>query len=175
MRKWVLGFEVVHVPTGERNSSAVRVSVSLSEGELNRISRGEPALVLPIAGEDGEPGVTAQVVDVPAVDDPEGASEVLYYAVDGTDHGLEPGQRVRVELVLSGSRRSIIPYAALIYDLNGDTWTYTNPEPLVFVRHRVTVDYVDGDLAVLSDGPSAGVAVVKIGAAELFGVEFGVE
>ncbi len=179
VRKWVLGGEVVAAPIGDGNSpteapSVVWVRVALSEGELNRIDRGEPARVLSIA-DDGGPVATAQVVDLPIVNDLEEASEALYYAVDGTDHGLEPGQRVRVELVLSGSRRSIIPYAALIYDLNGDTWTYTNPEPLVFLRHRVTVDYVDGDLAVLLDGPRAGVAVVTIGAAELFGVEFGVE
>ena len=180
VRKWVLGGEVVAVPTDgisppTETPSAVWVSVALSEGELNRIDRGKPARVLPIAGDDGEPGATAQAVEGPAADGPEEASGALYYAVDGVDHGLVPGQRVRVELVLSGSRRTIIPYASLIYDLNGDTWTYTNPKPLVFLRHRVTVDYIDADLAVLLDGPPAGVAVVTIGAAELFGVEFGVK
>ena len=59
-------------------------------------------------------------------------------------------------------------------DLNGETWTYTNPEPLVFVRHRVTVEYISGDLAVLLDGPPAGTSVVTVGAAELFGAELGV-
>ena len=180
VRKWVLGGEVVAVPTGDGSSpteapGAVWVSVALSEGELSRIDRGEPARVLPIAGDHGGPGATAQAVEGPAVDDPEEASGVLYYAVDGAEHGLVPGQRVLVELVLSGSRRSIVPYASVMYDLQGNTWTYTNPEPLVYVRHPITVEYIDGDLAVLLDGPPAGTAVVTVGAAELFGVESGVE
>ena len=179
-RKWMIGAEVVAAPIGGRtppieDPSAVWVRVALSEGELIRIDRGKPARVLAIAGDDGGPGATAQPVEALAADDPEEASSVVYYAVDDADHGLVPGQRVRVELVLSGSVRTIIPYASLIYDLNGDTWTYTNPEPLVFLRHPVTVDYIDADLAILSDGPPADVAVVTIGAAELFGVELGVE
>jgi len=74
----------------------------------------------------------------------------------------------------SGARRTLIPYAALIYDLHGDTWAYTNPEPLVFVRERIRVDRIEGEVVALSDGPSPGTPVVTVGAAELFGVEFGV-
>lgn len=74
----------------------------------------------------------------------------------------------------SGTQRTVIPYSAVIYDVHGGTWTYTNPDPLVFVRHRISVDSIDGDLAALSDGPPAGAAVVTTGAAELFGAEFGV-
>ncbi len=72
---------------------------------------------------------------------------------------------------LSGSQRTVIPYAAMLYDTEGDTWTYTNPEPLTYVRHPITVDHIDGDLAVLSDGPPSGTAVVTVGAAELYGAE----
>ena len=70
--------------------------------------------------------------------------------------------------------RKVIPYAALVYDLHGDTWTYTSPAPLTFVRHQVKVDYIQGDLAILNDGPAIGATVVTAGAAELFGSEFGV-
>ena len=70
--------------------------------------------------------------------------------------------------------RKVIPYAALIYDLHGDTWAYTSPAPLTFVRHPVKVDYIQGDLAILTEGPPAGATVVTTGAAELFGAEFGV-
>ncbi len=68
--------------------------------------------------------------------------------------------------------RTVIPYAAVLYDVNGDTFAYTNPEPLTFIRAPITVDYIEGDVAVLSDGPSSGTAVVTVGAAELFGAEF---
>jgi len=71
-----------------------------------------------------------------------------------------------------GALRKVVPYSALIYDLHGDTWVYTNPSPLTFVRAYVSVDYIDGDLAVLSNGPPSGTEVVTIGAPELYGAEF---
>lgn len=68
--------------------------------------------------------------------------------------------------------RKIIPYAAVLYDARSETWVYTNPEPLVFVRHRIKVDYIEADIAVVSDGPPIGTQVVTGGAALLFGTEF---
>ncbi len=70
--------------------------------------------------------------------------------------------------------RTTIPYAALLYDSTGATFVYTSPEPLVFVRHPVTVEFIEGDLVVLQNGPPVGTAVVTAGGAELTGVEFGV-
>jgi hypothetical protein len=70
--------------------------------------------------------------------------------------------------------RTTIPYAAVLYDEHGDTWTFTSPAPLTFVRERIGVDYVRGDLAVLLTGPPAGMRVVTVGAAELLGAELGV-
>jgi hypothetical protein len=70
--------------------------------------------------------------------------------------------------------RKLTPYAAIIYDVNGMAWVYTMPRPLSYVRRRVTVDYVEGDTAVLSHGPGAGTAIVTQGVAELYGTEIGV-
>ena len=67
-----------------------------------------------------------------------------------------------------------MPYAALIYDSQGDTWAYGNPEPLVFLRESVVVDRIDGDTVLISTGPPSGTAVVTTGAAELYGAEIGV-
>ena len=72
---------------------------------------------------------------------------------------------------LNGTQQRIIPYAAVLYDTQGATWTYTNSEPLVFVRHPIMVDHIEGDRAVLSDGPASGIAVVTVGAQELYGAE----
>ena len=72
----------------------------------------------------------------------------------------------------SGARRKVLPYAAVLYDPKGVTWVYTSPANLVFVRHRITVDYIDGDQAVLMDGPPVGTEVVTVGGQELFGAEF---
>jgi len=62
----------------------------------------------------------------------------------------------------------------VLYGVHGETWVYTNPEPLVFIREPIVIDYIEGDLAVLSEGPEAGTAIVTVGAAELFGTETGV-
>jgi hypothetical protein len=75
---------------------------------------------------------------------------------------------------VGGAARRVVPYSAVLYDAKGDTWVYANPAPLTFVRERVTVDYIQGDKAVLTDGPSEGTRVVTVGAAELYGTEFGV-
>jgi len=73
----------------------------------------------------------------------------------------------------SGSALSV-PYAAVIYDAQGDTWSYVNTEPLVFLRSQITVEEIDGSTAVLSAGPEVGTSVVTTGAAELYGAEIGV-
>jgi hypothetical protein len=70
--------------------------------------------------------------------------------------------------------RAVVPYQAVLYDVNGAAWVYTMPEPLVYVRHPVVVDYVDGNRAVLSKGPPSGTAIVTVGVAELYGIEVGV-
>jgi len=80
---------------------------------------------------------------------------------------------VREEQV-DGARRWVVPYAAVIYGLHGETWAYTNPERLVFVRHTLDVERIEGDLAILLAGPPVGTAVVTVGGAELFGAETGV-
>ena len=81
--------------------------------------------------------------------------------------------QVREEQVSrSASPRKSVPYSALIYDPHGNTWVYTSPEPRTFVRHQVTVDYIEGDLAVLSDGPPTATVVASVGVAELYGTEF---
>lgn len=73
-----------------------------------------------------------------------------------------------------GKQRAVIPYAAVLYDPNGDTWTYTSPEPLVFIRYPIRVAQIDGSEAVLSSGPPLGTEVVTVGASELLGAEYGV-
>jgi hypothetical protein len=72
---------------------------------------------------------------------------------------------------VNGAQRTVIPYAAIIYDTEGATWVYLNPEPLTFVRHPIAVDRIQGDQAFLSDALPSGSAVVTVGVAELYGAE----
>lgn len=75
---------------------------------------------------------------------------------------------------INGSSRDVMPYAALIYDTEGNTWVYTNPEPLKFVREPVDVDYITGDDVILAKRWSSKAPVVTVGVAELYGAETGV-
>jgi hypothetical protein len=72
-----------------------------------------------------------------------------------------------------GALQKVIPYSAVLYDADGKTWTYGNPALRTFVRQPITVDRIEGDQAILADGPPAGTTVVTVGAEELFGTEFG--
>lgn len=82
---------------------------------------------------------------------------------------------IQGEAVRGAGTTTEIPYAAVFYTATGDTWTYTNPEPLTFVRVPIVVDHIRGDQAFLSDGPPPGMEVVTQGTAELYGTETGVE
>lgn len=74
------------------------------------------------------------------------------------------------ELTEEGARK-VIPYGALMYDLKGNTWTFTNPSPLVYVRAEVKVSDITGNKVYLSDGPAVGTRVVTVGAPMLMGAE----
>jgi hypothetical protein len=134
----------------------------------------------------------------PATEDGEAASgEARVEQIQGTDQsrviltrqaaerlGIQTAEvrdaRVAAKPAATGQRRSpatmrkTIPYAAVLYDEHGHTWVYTNPAPLTFIRKRIGVDFVTGDLAVLLKGPSTGTRVVTVGAPELLGAELGV-
>jgi hypothetical protein len=64
-----------------------------------------------------------------------------------------------------------IPYSAVFYAPDGQTWTYVSETPLTFMRHRITVDRIEGKLALLSSGPKIGTKVATVGVAELYGTE----
>jgi hypothetical protein len=74
----------------------------------------------------------------------------------------------------TATTHKVVPYAAVLYDEQGDTWTFTNPGPLSYLRAHIRIDRIEGDTAVLSEGPPVGTTVVTVGAAELLGTELGV-
>lgn len=88
--------------------------------------------------------------------------------------GIETAPVRLTNLTQSALRRLVVPYASIIYDLNGETWVYTSPEPLAFVRHPIIVDYIEGETVYLISGPDVGTDVVIVGVAEIYGVETGV-
>ena len=67
-----------------------------------------------------------------------------------------------------------VPYSAVLYDPDGATWVFVNPEARTFVREPITVDRIEGDTAYLTAGPPADTKVVTVGAPEIYGAELGV-
>ena len=96
-----------------------------------------------------------------------------FYRLTLTDKAIERLDVQTAEVTQQNSTLAM-PYGALLYDLNGDTWVYVNVEPNVFVRQSVMVDVIRNDQVVLRDGPEAGTKVVSVAAAELYGAETGI-
>jgi hypothetical protein len=167
------GIDSAKIIAGLGGGALVRVPVSPSE--LHSVAADKPARILPPTRGGKKTWVTAKLIDKMRIDADQPLVN-LYYAVAGTGHGLVAGQRVSVELtrVGAGKPQKIVPYSSVLYDVRGSTWVYTSPKPLVFVRHAITVDFIERDTAVLTDGPSVGTKVVSIGAAELIGAETGI-
>lgn len=101
------------------------------------------------------------------------APDDLFFALDGSGPSIPPEESVLVEFSTMEPKRRTIDHNALFYDETGATWVYLNPEPLIFVRHPVVVDFLQEGLVVLTDGPPVGTVVVTTGAMLLFGTEFG--
>jgi hypothetical protein len=91
------------------------------------------------------------------------------------------GERLGIEVAsirevqIDGKQRIAIPYAAVLYGTNGDTWTYiAAANPLTFTRQLIEVDYIENDLAILSANLPTDIEVVTVGVSELYGLDTGV-
>jgi hypothetical protein len=150
------------------------VLVALSQAEWKRLAKDQPARLLPLATRD-KPAkeVLARPSGRPPIEDAKRSMLRAYYVVSGADHGLTLNQRMRVELEIAGSdeKRKVVPYSAVYYDAKGSAWVYVSPQPLVFIRERIGVERIAGELAVLTEGPPVGTAVVTVGAPLLYGAE----
>lgn len=152
----------------------VWIRVPVYAGEVARIDSSAVARF-------GSLSNTAEIArrDAQPVVAPPSASAVsstvdLWYELGNSDGALRPGERGSVLLALGGSEpRSCVPWSAVIYDTHGSAWVYQQVESHAFSRHRVEVERVEGDFAVLARGPADGALVVTAGVAELHGIEFG--
>jgi len=154
--------------------SEVWIRVPLYVGELRAIDAGQPAGVATL--DEIAPGrwLPASRVAGPPSADARAASADLFYAMPNPDT-LRPGERVAVRLALLGTERAlVVPVSAIVYDLDGGAWVYEADSSLAYVRRRVEVRDEVADLAIITRGLEVGTAVVTTGAAELYGMEFGV-
>jgi hypothetical protein len=187
-RERTFGGVVEALPEAAEDTSIVRVRVPLSLNDMELLAPGQSALVMPLYDDEDNDddddellGLTAEELardDTGSTepDDLEDGSVIVFYEVDNVDKRLALGDKVGVRLSLAGSgeERVVVPDSAVIYDLQGATWVYVSPEPLVFHRAPVTIDFIQDGLAVLSDGPEVGTAVATVGVAELYGADTGV-
>jgi cobalt-zinc-cadmium efflux system membrane fusion protein len=154
------------------------VRVPVYVGDLAGVQVGQPVEVQPLGSEAAVGVRSAEPVAAPPSANPEAASSDLIFKLDNSQGGFRPGQRVRVALPLTGGEEGlVIPWSAVVHDIHGGTWVYERAPGRVYTRRRVEVRHVlggDDPLAVLGRGPSAGTPVVAVGAAELFGTEFGI-
>ena len=54
------------------------------------------------------------------------------------------GSESRRSAYAASAKGTVVPYAALIYDPHGETWVYTSPDPLEFLRVSVDVERIEG-------------------------------
>ncbi|MGI8929172.1 MAG: hypothetical protein ACR2H0_06885 [Candidatus Limnocylindrales bacterium] len=145
-------------------------------GEHLRALAASLLIMLSLAGCSPPSGAPEHNQEEPAV--------VVEEGVDGANDRVTLSARAAERLgirtasvqatLLAGVSRTVIPYAAVVYEADGTAWAYQNVDGLNFVRQSITVENIDGDRAILSSGPPANALVVIVGAAELLGVEHGV-
>ena len=166
--------EPVAAPATPPAGGPLWVMVTLSPGEWDRLAKDKPVRLIQLATRDKlDHEVLAQPSGMAPQEDAKRSMLSVYYVLPAAEHGLALNHRVRVELPISGSdaTQKVVPYSAVYYDAKGAAWVYVSTRPLKFERRRVTVERVIGDLAILSDGPPAGMPVVTVGAALLYGAE----
>jgi cobalt-zinc-cadmium efflux system membrane fusion protein len=152
----------------------VWIRVPLYVGDLGSIEVREGARIVGLGEVAGAAGLEAAYVTAPPSADPNAASADVFFEMPNSEGAFRPGEKVGVRLKLrGGERRLVVPSSALLYDIHGGTWVYERSAPHAFVRRRVEVGDVVDSLVVLRRGPRVGAKVVTVGAAELFGTEFG--
>jgi RND family efflux transporter MFP subunit len=161
-------FEVIDV-------TKLWVRVPIYIGETTDLDAAAPVKVTLEQQLEAAP-VMAQPIAAPPTATATASSVDWYYAVDNPTGQLRPAQRVDVAIKLRQPADAlVVPWSAVIHDIQGGTWVYQQTEPRTYVRRRVLLRYVEGGQAVLERGLTVDASVVTTGAMELFGAEFGID
>ncbi|MBN2475268.1 MAG: efflux RND transporter periplasmic adaptor subunit [Pirellulales bacterium] len=153
----------------------VWVRVPVYVGHWREVDMATPASISEYGQQPDVAPRSAKYVSAPPSANAVATTVDLFYELANPDGRLYPGQRLAVTLPMQGNEQSlVVPFRAVLYDIDGGAWVYQQLEQHVYARHRVAVRYVDTATAILAAGPPAGTKVVTDGAVELFGTEFGV-
>ena len=152
----------------------VWVRVPIYVGDLSTLDPQQPAQVEGLDHASGSASRAARAVQGPPLGETNAASADLFFELSNADSRFRLGEKVRVTLTQRRDTESLlVPFSAILYDIHGGTWVYARTAPQVYARQRVELHHVADSLAVLTRGPAPEVEVVSVGAAEIFGTEFG--
>lgn len=153
--------------------SVLWVRVSVSGTDVAAIRRNAIAMINALGASKG--ARSARPVQAPPSANATAGTVDLYYAIDNSDQAWRVGQRVAVRLALGEVQQGVaVPAAAILHDIYGGEWVYTQTAPNIYVRRRVDVASTGPSGAIVARGLEPGMVVVTTGAMELFGTEFGV-
>ena len=116
-------------------------------------------------------GAGDEPAEVASVATPQDGGPAVVTLVEAAAERLD----VRTTPVAAGPAGLVVPYAAVVYQPDGSSWVYVQTEELTYQRAPITITGISGDQVTVSSGPQAGTLVVSQGAAELVGVETGID
>jgi RND family efflux transporter MFP subunit len=151
-------------------TSALWVRVPLFVAEARRVRADAAATVLAFGSDERQEALPAHAAPVA---DPVTSTVDLTYEL-GATQAFRQGERVQVELTYGGDTAAlVVPSSAVVRDAQGGAWLYEALGDHVFARRRVDIAGMEGGDALLAPGMKPGTKVVRVGAAELWGVELG--
>lgn len=161
------GAQIVRPREGREGSSVMKMGRPY--GVVALLAAGGVALAGCQAAASGSEAEEAIAAAASVEPDPDGGPSRLTLSEASVE-------RLGVETAaVSGTAGNVaIPYAAVVYDADGATWTFVELEPRTYQRQAIEIRSIDGDEVRLTSGPDVGTEVVTVGAAELVGVEAGI-
>ena len=169
-----------HVPVGAVlfevvDTRSVWIRVPVYVGDLPDLDLTQSSRIGNLSKRSQEPLLEAKSVVAPPSANALAGTVDVFYQFDNATAKYSPGHRVGVTIPIKGEVESLtIPWAAVIHDVQGGTWVYEQTVEHTYVRRRVVVQYVVGEMAVLKDGNvKTGATLITGGSAELFGTETG--
>lgn len=167
--------ELLGPPVLEANNPKMLwLRVPVYVGDLQRINPTAEASVGNLDGSPESMRIPARPVTAPPSANAASATVDLFYELPNPDGTLRLGQRAGVTLALKDNEESlVVPFSALVHDVQGGAWVYEKSAPQSYTRKRVRLLRVASGFAVLASGVKPGSQIVTTGVAELFGTEFG--
>ena len=152
----------------------VWVRVAVYVGDMVKIDQKKDAIIQSLGNISNINVYNAKSVNGPPLSDPNSVSSDLFFEISNSEGLFRTGQKVSVLLTQLGSgNRIVVPWSAIMYDINGGNWVYLRTRQHTYSRRRVEVSSVIDGSAVLTRGINKDEEIVTTGAAELFGTEFG--